>query len=438
MKDFAALLREVLESEGWTQSRLAKALGVSRQYVSSLCNGKTTPNPDKRREVARAMGVAPSRLTPKGVGGGRRSRKKALLRNGKGIELAYLAAVMESLRQAWLVIWNLPLDDALKPGVGKADTEMFDAVAEAAIVRTLTGFNENCAIFTEEMDRRGLIEDAPTICYFVDPFDRSSVFAQRVRAAGGGASILGDLLGSEELKMEGVEAPFCSVTCVRESRIIFNAMLDFASGEIYVACAEMQKHGNVEECADPYALAAYGDDITFEYEQGSGTVCYLGEGGTEPAKLYKALYRDGLGLGRTKVLKTDPGGPARVLYLSGLNRGDMPDFVMSNGEKICEWLGWLAYAQFSQQLAVFELWAEMLSARDYILLAPPPNYSVFASTNAEGFELDLERLAPMKTPSRYRGVIAVTHLENSGIMARLNARQQCRELLPHRVAGAAT
>ncbi|NIA12753.1 MAG: helix-turn-helix domain-containing protein [Nitrospiraceae bacterium] len=433
MKDFAALLREVLDQEGWTQIRLANALGVSRQYVSSLCKGKATPNRGKQKEIAHALGVAPSRLTPKGGGGGRPSRRKTLLTKGQGINLAYLAEAMKSLRRASQVVLNLPIEGALKHATGKVDTLMFDAVAEAAIVNTLTQFNERCAVFTEEMDRRGLVDYAHAVCYFVDPFDRSSVFAERIREAGDEATIVADLLGSPELNMEGVEAPFCSVTCVRESRIIFNVMLDYASGEIYVACEDMLKHGNAEECPDPFALAAYGDDITFEYEQGGGAVCFLGRTGSPARELYEDLYRSGLDFGSMKVLKDDPGGPARVLYLSGLDEGPMPDFVLSNGEKICEWLGWLAYALFSKELAVFELWAEKLSARDSILLAPPPNYSVFVSSRSEGFELDLDRITLFESPSRYRGAIAVTHLENSGMIAQLNARPKCRELLPHRV-----
>jgi transcriptional regulator with XRE-family HTH domain len=456
MPEFNERVLDYLRENGLTQTDLAGRMRRSPQYVSQILSDKKSATPRTVKLVADALGQLPELLDTRYALNKR--RRNATLTGMLGIEIAYLGGTMQALRRARRVLLEKSPGYAMTRAAGKADTYLFDALVENIIIQELAAFNDRCAIFTEEkMAPLGDRRHADVVAYFVDPFDRSKVFSRALeRGAKAGKKTIAELVGDQEvLQMEYVDAPFGSITCVRDSQILFNAMIDYASGEIYVACSGMIKHGNIDDCPDPITLAADGQDIVFDSDrQGDSCVCFIGtadeqdSASREKVNQYTALFQDfnfRLDQLSADSAKRSPGGPARILRLADEAEGAQdtrPAFIFANGERICEWIGWLAFALHSKDLAVFELSLEKFWARDKILLAPPPSYSLFAQTSSASaglaggpdgpFRLNLERLIQLQNPDKYRGAIAVAHV-GSAVVSELRARQNCRELLPHRL-----
>ncbi|MFO8175675.1 MAG: helix-turn-helix domain-containing protein [Gemmatimonadota bacterium] len=66
--DLGPLMQEARRSLGWSQTRLAEAVGVSRQWVSLVENGKTSVEFDLVLESLRALGYAVSVEARQGPG----------------------------------------------------------------------------------------------------------------------------------------------------------------------------------------------------------------------------------------------------------------------------------------------------------------------------------------------------------------------------------
>lgn len=123
---------------------------------------------------------------------------------------------------------------------------------------------------------------------------------------------------------------------------------------------------------------------------------------------------------RQKYLIYDiPGGPARILYLKNPSK---VGFIMSNGEKITEWLGWLAYVKFSKNLQAYELTFDGSWVRDGVLMAPSGTYSILgdlvevcAGQSYKTIQIDLQKLKFLKNPSKYRSTIVICHSSNRKI-----------------------
>ena len=119
---------------------------------------------------------------------------------------------------------------------------------------------------------------------------------------------------------------------------------------------------------------------------------------------------------------TEPGGPSRVLYLSELQKGHGSiGFIMANGEKIGEWIHWLAFAKFArtqeggQKLRVFEVSIERPWTKDGVLMSTSPPYSIFSSDGQETY-LDVSRLRNFDMPSRFRSMLVITQSDNDRVV----------------------
>ncbi len=411
MTAFAERVQEQMTERGMTQADLARASGKPAQMVSRILRGNASP---QRRTVvifARALGVHPGvldeRFRSRGPG-----HRRILDRMG-GIDVAYLGAAMAALGRARKALLQMSPEAAVRPADGKSDSLLFDSTCESAIVEELLAFDGQASVLSEERNHGNVDWARADTVFFIDPFDRSTPFVETLTGLPK-APTLGDCITRRTFPMRGAEAPFGSVTCVRDGRVTFNAMIDYAGGELFVACEAMVRRGPIDLCPDPRALAVDGQPIHFEGDRAGETcACYLGSADSPNRRCYEESFEDLLG--QTHPLPPEslqrPGGPARVLLLGDdplLTVGAQPVFVLSNGEKITEWLGWLAYARFSGQLTAFELHARKFPFRDDVLLAPPPNYSVLR-VDDDRVTLDLRRLASFENPSIYRGGIAVTH-----------------------------
>jgi len=60
----ADAIRRARERMGWSQSELARRIGVSKTAVSKWEDGATAPNRNRIELVARALGISPDALSP--------------------------------------------------------------------------------------------------------------------------------------------------------------------------------------------------------------------------------------------------------------------------------------------------------------------------------------------------------------------------------------
>jgi transcriptional regulator with XRE-family HTH domain len=431
---FGVALSQVLRREGVRQAQLARSVGCTPQYISQLMSGERPPSREFVEKIASSLKVHPTALDPAWKDPKRQLHHFQMM---QGIDTGYLTAAMSALKAARTSLLAQDPPASLLPGMGKEDAKLFDTITEQAIAGQLLAFNSRCAIITEETGVIGERKQARNISYVVDPFDRSRPFFRAINELFEPEKhrTLEDMLTDGRFQMRSLEAPFGSITCIRDSEIVFNAMLDYASGVVYVACKGFVGCGNIEECPDPHTLVEKGTEIEFSPKPGPQFLCFMGdvdkdkdravnEQSSKYSRILKGLGFDpGLHLGLT-----NPGGPARILYLSDIyNDAENPIFILSNGEKVFEFLGWLAYAIHTQELAVYELYSSGFEARGFILNAPPPNYSAFVSTST-GFGLNVDRIIDLEPPGHYRGAIVVTHARSTVACALMSAKPNSRKL----------
>jgi len=124
------------------------------------------------------------------------------------------------------------------------------------------------------------------------------------------------------------------------------------------------------------------------------------------------------------------GGPTRILYLTELQPVITPvGFIVSNGEKIGEWMHWLPFVRFSNQpgdqgekaLRVFEISQDKTLMRDGYLLAPSSVYSIFQEIASVHHQvtIDIDRLQKLPNPSKYRATLLITPSTNRWAVQRV-------------------
>jgi len=360
----------------------------------------------------------------------------------QGVEIQYLGAAMSALADARVSLLAQPPSAVAIPGSGKEDTKLFDSVAEQAIATRLQEFNSRCAVITEEKGVIGEKMRGSILSYIVDPFDRSRPFVRAVGTALASldptkCKTIGDVIGSVGFTMAHLEAPFASITCIRDGDIIFNVMVNYTDGSLYVACQKFVGSGSIHDTPTPADLFEKGKRLRFVPRSGQRLICFTGDPDKDkepPVNEHSSKYMQilhNLGFsGFDRVKLSNPGGPARILYLTDLYTGeDPPSLILSNGEKVFEFLGWLAFAIYSRDLAVFELYSEGFEARGNILQAPPPNYSAFVKdVESKKVILNIDRILDLDPPGHYRSALVVTNVHSTVACATMRAKKKSREI----------
>lgn len=369
----------------------------------------------------------------------------------------YCDACIEALLLANISVTQMRVSNLLKTvpyGTrDKLDTYALDAVPEIQIKGCLERFDPDSVLVTEELGVNFLeawpnfsdIKFHPSV-FFCDPADRSKHLVRFLeltpeedrgekfgkiialpeaqerwkKIAGGPASITGST---------------ASITCVRRGSIVFSVILNYITQELIVACSSGVRIIKLEDCdslkhnrlvlAD---VVKRGRVVEFNpispetpWDNFKYFTTFLGN---EKKKGYADNILDSDILTdeeRQQFMRyEEPGGPARILYLSSLHLPEEPmGFILANGEKITEWIHWIPFVRFANQgerkiLRLFEVSQARPWTKEGILMATSPIYSVFQRFDGR-VALDVNFLRRFPNPSRYRSTLIVAPFNNEWI-----------------------
>jgi len=375
----------------------------------------------------------------------------------------YLDECIRTLVFVWGAFMTSPVSILLgHPKYGKADTLGIDAIPEMIICNSLQAYDPRSILVSEEIGVFGKspwpttsrFADQPAI-FFCDPTDGSTPFEKFIRKMAGERTSIqyGQIMSRRERIAAweqynpvpaSISGAYCAITCLWKGKILFTVLLNYITETLYVAS---------EKGIFQYELPDYNKShnlsVTHSTVQSGGTkISFLLTGNTFStpkdcfgfaAFLGNVLYLENFG--DTGIFQGDykqflrnsaPGGPSRVLYLSGCNQGFDPiGFILANGEKISEWIHWFAFAEYSGNsrknplLRVFEVQTSNQHIRDGASMSPLPENSFFQQDGHQIF-LDLTKLNASTKPNAFRSTILVTPRHNESLvslMQKLNFRE---------------
>jgi hypothetical protein len=323
---------------------------------------------------------------------------------------------------------------------GKEDTLFLDIFPENILRRRLIQeYDDDIVFITEEEGgfNKSRLGKTPLVV-FSDPTDRSSQFADFIRfllkenESEDKNMSLKDLLNRTDIKLlwesrygkpASITGSCCSLTVVKNSKLLFTISLNYITSEIFFSTTEICCYSHIDMIDinnlnhEIFDKSSNWKKISFnEHSHEKTLITFLGKDS------YQKYFDDSKIFDRNTwdIIDQNPGGPHRILYLSELS-DRIPDFIMANGEKIGEWLGWLLYVKASGQLEAFALTPKAVLARDEILLAPSEPYSILEKDENDELFINFEKLKCYPNPSRYREMIFITSKYNHHLLAEIEA-----------------
>ncbi|MDP1833932.1 MAG: hypothetical protein Q8L11_03295 [Candidatus Moranbacteria bacterium] len=377
----------------------------------------------------------------------------------KGIERVYCDFAIRTVLGAALDLMQTPVAEVLKKQkIGKRDTLGMDAVPENSIREAVDGFFINPVLVTEETDhitRKHWPEDSDPdkqpLMFFSDPLDRSAKFGRFLRT-------FPDICGKSEIDLVGdviacpeansywekeidnispimISGATISLTCVNRGNIVVSVVMNIMTRTIFVAClsgtyafcvrGDVDQIGKIHSTINLKAVERKGKKISFcssknrceNREDFLRFVSFVGKTGYEENLTNSGILPDY----RSHLYHDCPGGPSRILFLSDFQSAKSPiGFIMANGEKIGEWIHWLAYVKFAKDIQgknsfnIYEVSLAQTLAKESILMSPLPPYSIFRhkSNSARSSFLNISRLRDLDRPSNFRSTVIVTKADN--------------------------
>lgn len=369
---------------------------------------------------------------------------------------SYCNACISALMRANISLTNTPVADLLeRVKYGKADTYAFDAAAEIQIQQTLLSYDSRAALITEELGQSLLrswpvysdFENHPAV-FLCDPADRSDHLVKFLEAlkvdqehgmvklgeyVDGQQSGLWEKIGDSPASITGATA---AISCIRQGQVIFSVIINYITQELIVACPDGVKliklgyykdlKGRVltleEVMSEGVTINFPAIHPTSQWDNFKFFTAFLG---SERKKGYAENLHDSRilsGVDREAFVRMrEPGGPARILFLSSLQPKDQPmGFILANGEKITEWIHWLPFIRFSKhgdarELRVFEVSQDRPWTKDGILMATSETYSVFQRCHKGRLAFDINFLRRFSNPSQYRSTLIVAPSNNEWV-----------------------
>lgn len=327
---------------------------------------------------------------------------------------------------------------------GKEDSLILDVLPEHMLYQYLIErYDKNTVLITEERGEYQFDKiSTAEIVVFADPTDRSKhlkAFIEKQLADRDGL-LFGDIVRSRTIVPDwhkfvtengscqggvgstpgavSISGPCCSLTVVKRGQLLFTLCLNYITREIFIACKAHVGYNDIDKVVPAPASRNFRTwpSLKFDATEAQSYVTYLGK------KYEENLVKSDLIDDTFMPLEREPGGPARILYLSDLN-SSKPAFILSNGEKIGEWIGWLAFCKFYDGLTAYSIYPGTFFAKDDILMTPSPPYSIIELDPLDSsLRLNFEKLKYLRNPSRYREMILVVHRRNTSIRAMIQAK----------------
>lgn len=365
----------------------------------------------------------------------------------QGIEQAYADACIRALLEANFNLLDTSIAVVTAPATayGKGDTLALDAIPEIGIETTITRFDDEAILITEELgkkltDRMDACHGVSPTLFFCDPTDRSAYLCKFLldQQQGEMTKRVGDVIqapGTIAAWEQTYAAPATitgatsAITCIRGGLPVFTVILNYITQElIFIGKAgvwiiplppcgtpayEELNVGRILQSGKEVQFLPLGDRAHSNERKNFFT--FLGKSG------YRENFRDcGLfaGYEERQPLYDLPGGPSRALYLSDLSRERPAGFILANGEKIVEWIHWLTAVRFArcngeQALELFEITHQRPWTREGISMAPSSAYSIFRPDARGLTRIDVRPLSTLPRPSQFRATLAIAPIDNS-------------------------
>lgn len=367
----------------------------------------------------------------------------------QGVEISHLNAAISAVLKAYYDFRHSTVEDALRPisAYGKKDTLGMDSGPEITICEELVRYDAGAVVITEEIGARGFSFDNNfypnnpqtfKTVFISDPTDRSNQLKEFL-ANFPKEKKIGDILEEPDISAKweekysspsSITGATSAISCIRRGIPIFSVIVNYITQELVVSCAAGNKILKLPSerpaLVDLDYVRTKGEPLIFPKMDGDMKsmrkfVTFLGDAG-------KAGYRENFidsGLMSEENMRDSlhygkPGGPSRALYLSALQpRSSAVGFVLANGEKISEWIHWLAFAQFARSqsddsqpaLILYEVSQDRPWTKEGVLMSTPPNYSVFREYGGKLF-IDTSWLLRMPNPSKLRSTLIIAPYDN--------------------------
>ncbi len=367
----------------------------------------------------------------------------------QGVEISHLNAAIDAVLAAYYDFRHSTVEEALRKinAYGKNDTMGMDAGPEITICEALKKYDAGSVIITEEIGSKEMIlsdtfrpNDPRTFqtVFISDPFDRSNQ-GKEFLAGFPKDQKIGDIFDNPST-IEKWEEKFSTpasitgatsaISCIRRGLPIFSIVVNHITQELAVSCAAGNKIIKLPDerpsLVDLKYINNNGQTLLFPSIDGNMKimrrfVTFMGDVGKTG---YRENFMDSGFLDEDKIAEflhyDKPGGPSRALYLSSLQPADKPiGFILANGEKIGEWIHWLAFIRFAKSMSddsqpaliLYEVFQNRPWTKEGVLMSTPPNYSHFREYGGKIY-IDTNWLLRMPNPSRLRSTLIVTPYDN--------------------------
>jgi hypothetical protein len=372
-----------------------------------------------------------------------------------GIEKSYADAILRALRIAQQALFDTLVRDATGRShvMHKGDTLGLDQRPENALTSALQKFDPHCITITEE---RGAVNpfsiEGPTTLqgdrtfFGCDPFDRSNQACDFFSKHGNPNERVVDVIRRPETrsiweslygKPLSITSSTSAICCIRRGLPIAAVILNHLAEELTLACAAGIYHvelpKDLSESVSLDYVQEHGQRLSFpqpDYNSGQKIVAFIGK----PERGYPQNFNSCRLVTDNELvdhLHYDlPGGPSRVLYLSNLQPETEPiGVVVANGEKIGEWIHWLAFTRFAHRvddhsasaLRLFEVSQNQSLMIDGYLMMPSADYSIFVNhtDHPPRVTVSSEKLQSLANPSKYRSTLVLIPANNKWALSQV-------------------
>ena len=382
----------------------------------------------------------------------------------QGVEISHCNATINAVLAAYYGLISVTVEEAgqsTSSTFGKRDTLVIDGTPEIILTNHLRSYDSQAIIITEEIGTDDLAKLQPDVEYprrfrtifLADPLDRSDFFSKflatfKYKESIGSTMRLPDTKTNWENTAGGpaeITGPSTAITCVRRGLPIFSVIANYITRHLFICCGAGTYKLELpdEPCSlDLDFIRKNAQKLTFRALDRKHIpsmrrfVTFTGkEGYQESLEASNLMKNEEL---QSNLYYNRPGGPLRILYLSCLQPEDTSiGFILANGEKIGEWVHWLPYVRFVNDIdcadepamRVYEVFQKVLRTKDGALMSTPPAYSIFQPSSLAGGKIvvDVRRVSAFVNPSKIRSTILIVPRGNS-LMTLLTRQYGHREI----------